>query len=201
MLKRSVLFSLAILIVLSTNANAAAYKVDPNHSTVGFKIRHLFSNVTGRFDKFEGTIDYEPGKPETWKSSGTIEAASINTGVAARDEHLRSADFFDTAQFPQITFKTTKVLESTATTAKLEGLFTMHGVEKPMVLDVDILGEGPDPAGNVHAGFTVKTRLNRKDFGLAWNKALESGQLMVGEEVDITLEIEAILEKTKPAAA
>ena len=201
MLKRSVLFSLAILIVLSTNANAAAYKVDPNHSTVGFKIRHLFSNVTGRFDKFEGTIDYEPGKPETWKSSGTIEAASINTGVAARDEHLRSADFFDAAQFPQITFKTTKVLESTATTAKLEGLFTMHGVEKPMVLDVDILGEGPDPAGNVHAGFTVKTRLNRKDFGLAWNKALESGQLMVGEEVDITLEIEAILEKTKPAAA
>lgn len=200
MLNKIKILIITMMFAVTANASAATYKVDPNHTTVGFKIRHLFSNVTGRFDKFEGTIDYEPGMPETWKSSGTIEAASINTGVAARDEHLRSADFFDTAQFPQIAFKTTKVLESTATTAKLEGLFTMHGVEKPIVLDVDILGEGPDPAGNVHAGFTVKTRLNRKDYGLVWNKALETGQLMVGEEVDITLEIEAILEKTKPAA-
>jgi polyisoprenoid-binding protein YceI len=179
---------------VSHSVMAATYKVDPDHSTVSFKIRHVFTHVEGWFTQFDGTIDYEPGKPETWKTSGTIQAASIDTRVDKRDTHLRSADFFDVEKYPTITFKSTKVSEATATGAKLEGLLTIHGVEKPVVLNVEIHGVGKDPWGNVRAGFTATTRINRKDFGLTWNEVLETGQVLVGEEVDITLEAEGILQ-------
>ena len=174
---------------------AAVYKVDPDHTTVSFKVRHLFSKVQGLFNKFEGTVDYEPGKPETWKTSGTIEAASINTNVPERDKHLRSTDFFDVEKYPTISFKSTKVTNATETNAKLEGLLTIHGVEKPVVLDLEIHGVGKDPWGNVRAGFTATTKINRKDFGLNWNEALETGGVLVGDEIEITLEIEGILNK------
>ncbi len=189
-----ILFSLLGILVFGHTAQAATYKVDPDHSTVSFKIRHLFSNVQGTFNKFEGTIDYEPGKPDTWKTSGTIDAASINTNVEQRDKHLRSADFFDVEKYPTIIFKSGAVKEATATSAKIEGVFTMHGVEKPVVLDVAIHGVGKDPWGNVRAGFTATTKINRKEFGLNWNEVLETGQLLVGEEVMITLEAEGILQ-------
>ena len=174
---------------------AAVYKVDPDHTTVSFKVRHLFSKVQGLFNKFEGTVDYEPGKPETWKTNGTIEAASINTNVPERDKHLRSADFFDVEKYPAISFKSTKVANATETNAKLEGLLTIHGVEKPVVLDLEIHGVGKDPWGNVRAGFTATTKINRKDFGLNWNEALETGGVLVGDEIEIVLEIEGILNK------
>lgn len=190
---KSMLFAVLGLALAITPVHAAAYKVDADHSSVSFKIKHLFSNVQGNFKKFEGTIDYEPGKPETWKAEGKIDAASINTHHEKRDEHLRSADFFDTAQFPDITFQTTKVTDASGNTAKLEGLLTMHGVEKPIVLDVTIHGVGKDPWGNVRAGFTAVTKINRKDFGINWNQALDTGGLLLGEETEITLEIEAIL--------
>src|SRR3989344_5403193 len=119
-----ILFSLLGILVFGNTAQAATYKVDPDHSTVSFKIRHLFSNVQGTFNKFEGTIDYEPGKPETWKTSGTIDAASINTNVEPRDKHLRSADFFDFEKYPKIIFKSGAVKETAATSAKIEGIFT-----------------------------------------------------------------------------
>src|SRR5258706_9630541 len=105
------LFFLIILVFTSQLSFAAIYDVDPDHSTVSFKIRHLFSKVEGRFQKFQGTFEYEPGKPETWKTSGTIEAVSIDTNVAKRDAHLRSADFFDVEKFPTIDFKSVKVTE------------------------------------------------------------------------------------------
>ncbi len=174
---------------------AAVYNVDINHTTVSFKVRHLFSKVQGLFNQFEGTIDYEPGKPETWKTSGTIDVRSINTSVPKRDDHLRSPDFFDAEKYPTISFKSTKVIKATDTTAKLEGLITMHGVEKPIVLDVEIHGIGKDPWGGTRAGFTATTKINRKDFGLNWNQVLESGGVLVGDEVEITLEIEGVLQK------
>jgi polyisoprenoid-binding protein YceI len=174
---------------------AAVYKVDPDHTTVSFKVRHLFSKVQGLFNKFEGTIDYEPGKPETWKTSGTIDATSINTNVPERDKHLRSADFFDVEKYPTISYKSTKVTNATETSAKLEGFITIHGVEKPITLDLEIRGAGKDPWGNTRAGFTATTKINRKDFGLNWNQALETGGVLVGDEVEITLEIEGILNK------
>lgn len=176
-------------------AFAATYDVDIAHTTVSFKVRHLFSKTQGFFRKFEGVIEYEPGKPESWAASGVIDAASIDTNVEGRDKHLRSPDFFETDKYPTILFRTTGVVSSTETSAKVRGLLTLRGVEKPVELDVQILGVGPDPWGSVRSGFTATTTINRKDFGLTWNKAVETGQLMVGEEVEITLEIEGILRK------
>jgi polyisoprenoid-binding protein YceI len=176
-----------------TSVYAATYTIDTDHSSVAFKIRHLFSQVQGNFNVFEGTVDYEPGKPETWKASGVVQAASIDTRVKERDKHLRSGDFFDVEKFTTVEFKSTGVKDATAMGAKVEGLLKLHGVEKPVVFDVEIHGVGKDPWGNVRAGFTARTRINRKDFGLNWNEALETGQVLVGEEVEITLEIEGIL--------
>lgn len=186
-------FSLSVL--LSQPVFAATYAVDLDHTSVSFKIRHILSNVQGSFRQFEGSVAYEPGKPETWSAQGVIQAASIDTNVEPRDKHLRSADFLDVEKYPTLSFKTTKVLEASETAAKLEGLMTLHGVEKPIVLEVEIHGVAKDPWGNTRASFTVTTSLNRKDYGLTWNKTLEAGQLLVGEEVKITLEVEGILQE------
>ena len=180
------------ILLAAPSAWATTYKIDPDHTTIGFKIRHVFSKVSGTFDQYEGSFDYVPGHPEQWKASTTIQAASINTRVTERDKHLRSKDFFDVEQFPMITFKSTGVSEAAATGAKLNGVLSIHGVEKPVTLDLEIHGEAKDPWGNVRSGFTATTKLNRKDFGLTWNEILESGQVLVGEEVDITLEVEGI---------
>ena len=174
---------------------ATTYTIDPNHTTVAFKIRHLFSYVQGTFNAFEGTVEYEPDKPQLWNATATIQATSIDTRVEKRDQHLRSKDFFDVEQFPTIMFTTTQVTDATPTGAKLHGLLTIHGVEKPVILDLTIHGAGKDPWGNVRAGFTATTTINRKDFGLAWNQVLESGQLLVGEEVEITLDVEAVAQE------
>ena len=190
------LLTLAFLniLLLSQSALAATYKIDIDHSTVSFKIRHLLSNVQGHFRQFEGSFEYDPEKPGTWKANATIQAASIDTNVATRDKHLRSADFFDVEKFPVLSFKSTEITDVTPTNAKLHGLLSVHGVEKLVVLDLEILGVAKDPWGNVIASFTATTKVNRKDFGLTWNKAVETGQLLVGEEVTITLEIAGLLQ-------
>ncbi len=195
-MKRSMILAV-LLAVLAFPARswAATYDVDVDHTTVSFKVKHLFSKVQGQFKKFQGTIEYDPAKPESWAAQGEIDAATIDTNVPERDKHLRSADFFETDKYPVITFKTTKVTEATAEAAKLEGLITIHGVEKLIVLDLQIHGVGKDPWGNVRAGFTATTRIDRKDFGLTWNQALEAGGVLVGDEVDITLEIEGLLKQ------
>ncbi|MBI3321315.1 MAG: YceI family protein [Candidatus Omnitrophica bacterium] len=172
---------------------ATTYTIDQNHTTVSFKIRHLFANVEGVFREFEGRFDYVPGHPEQWQANATIQAASIDTRVADRDTHLRSNDFFDVERYPTITFKTTQVTDATPTSAKLQGLLAIHGVEKPVVLDLTVHGEGKDPWGNIRSGFTATTTIHRKEFGLTWNKALETGQWLVGEEVMITLEVEGVV--------
>lgn len=172
---------------------AATYDIDANHSSVEFKIRHLVSSVRGSFNQFEGTFDYEPGKPQEWKTRAVIQAGSIDTNVAKRDEHLRSSDFFDTAKYPTLIFETTGLSDISAEGAKLKGNLTIHGVTKPVVLDLEIHGLTKDMSGKTRAGFTAITTINRKDFGLIWNKVLEAGQLMVGEEVKITIEVEGVL--------
>lgn len=187
--------------LFTTPAFAASYKVDKDHSTVSFKIKHLFSNVVGTFRDYQGTFEYEPGKPESWSAQGSINAASIDTNVEGRDKHLRNPDFFDVEKFPSIDFKTTKITATGENTATAEGTLTLHGVEKPVQLDVEIHGVGKDPWGNTRAAFTATTKINRKDFGLGWNQALETGQLLVGEEVTITLEIEGLLQDGGAATA
>ena len=171
---------------------ADTYKVDKDHTSVSFKIRHVLSNAQGIFRDFDGVLEFDPAKPETWSANGTIQVKSIDTNVPERDKHLQSKDFFDVAQFPTITFKTTKVSDATKESAKVEGLLTMHGVQKPVVLDVQIHGVAKDPWGNVRAAFTATTKINRKDFGIVYNQVLDQGQLMVGDEVMVTIELEGI---------
>lgn len=174
---------------------AETYQIDPVHSGVTFRIRHLVSKVTGRFDKFQGTFEYVADKPTGLKAGADLEAASINTGVEKRDNHLRAPDFFDVAKCPQLTFKSTKATDAQGNTAKLHGELTMHCVTKPVVLNVEFGGVAKDPWGNQRAGVIATTRLNRKDFGIIWNQALDTGQLVLGDEVEVTLEIEGVAKK------
>lgn len=181
-----------LLAAWGSTAAAATYAIDNDHTTVGFRIRHLFSYVRGQFNEFSGEFVYDPDHPETWKAAATIQAASIDTNVEQRDKHLRSKDFFDVEKFPVITFESTKVTGITPASAKVEGLLTIHGVQKPVALDLQIHGVANDPWGNTRSGLTATVTINRKDFGLTWNETLETGQLLVGEEVEIVLEVEGI---------
>jgi len=191
---RSWLAAAVLLILLPSAGAAVTYKVDPDHTTVAFKVRHLFTYVQGRFDKFEGTIEFDPDKPEVTRVQGSIDAATVNTNVAERDKHLRSEDFFDVAKFPKITFTSTKAaqIDASRKSGKLEGKLTIHGVERPVVLDVTYLGAAKDPWGNQRAGFSARTTINRKDFGLTWNETLETGGVLVGDEIQIEIDAEGM---------
>lgn len=194
MRKPLTMFVCCASLLCSPAAWATTYAIDPNHTTVSFKIRHLFSNTEGVFRQVEGTFEYVPNQLDAWTASATMQAASIDTRVDKRDQHLRSKDFFDVDQYPTITFQSTGASHVSATSAQLHGLLSLHGVERPVVLDLTIHGEGKDPWGTVRSGFTATTKINRKDFGLTWNQTLETGQLLVGEDVDITLEVEGLVE-------
>lgn len=183
------------LLAVNPSAWAATYAIDPDHTTVEFKIRHLFSYVRGTFNAFEGTFVYDPDHPEAWEAQATIQAASIDTRVEQRDNHLRSKDFFHVEQYPTMTFNSTEVTDVTERSAKLHGLLTIHGVTKPVVFDLAIHGVAKDPWGNVRAGFTATTTIDRTEFGLTWNEVLETGQVLVGKEVEITLEVEGIAQE------
>jgi polyisoprenoid-binding protein YceI len=188
-----VLLSLLFAASLAASpAAATSYKVDDAHTSVTFSVRHLFTSVEGRFKTFEGQIEFDPAAPEKTTVKGTIDAASIDTNVQKRDDHLRSPDFFDVAKHPKIEFVSTGVsdVDKTKNTGKIQGNLTMHGVTKPVVLDAQFLGAATDPWGNKKAGFTASTVINRKDFGLGWNQALESGGVLVGDDVTIRLNVE-----------
>jgi len=162
-------------------------------------VRHqMVSNVKGSFDKYTGTVDINDKDITKSKVEVSIDTNSINTNVQKRDEHLRSADFFDVANFPTMTFVSKKVVKAGKDKLKVTGYLTLHGVTKEVVLDV----EGPskesrDPMGKTRSGATASTKINRKDFGLVWNKVLETGGVAVGEEVAISLEIEMIKAQQK----
>lgn len=196
---KRLLTSLSTIIVLSLPAlsSAATWNIDPDHSTVGFKVRHLMiSNVRGSFDKHSGVVDINEKDISKSKVEVTIDTASINTNVPKRDEHLRSADFFDVAKYPTMTFVSKKVVKAGKGKLKVTGDLTLHGVTKEVVLDVEGLSrESKDPYGNIRSGAVAGTKINRKDFGLVWNAALETGGVAVGEEVAINLEIEMIKAK------
>ena len=186
--------STIIALALPTFAFASTWNIDPDHSNVGFKVRHLMvSNVKGSFDKHTGIVEINDKDITKSKVEVSIDTNSINTNVKKRDDHLRSADFFDVAKYPTMTFVSKKVAKSGKDKLKVTGDLTLHGVTKEVVLDV----EGPskeskDPWGNFRKGATATTKINRKDFGLVWNAALETGGVAVGDEITITLEIEMI---------
>jgi polyisoprenoid-binding protein YceI len=197
---------LAVAIALASLVSVASaapltFDIDKVHSQVGFSIRHFFSKVPGQFKDFSGTIVMDPKAPEASSVDVTIQAASLSTDNDARDKHLRSRDFFNTDSLPVLTFKSTKVAASGKDRYKVTGDFTMHGITKSVVLDVEFLGMGEVGAGGqswgTKAGFDAATTLNRTDFGINFNKVLDQGGLMLGEDVAVILHIEASL---KPPA-
>lgn len=172
---------------------STTYVVDATHSTIGFVVRHAgIGKTRGKFNEFESTVvipDLET--PAGATATATIKVASIDTGNSSRDDHLRSGDFFDVEQFPEITFTATGVSGSKENFT-LEGDLTIHGVTKSVALDVEFLGTATDPFGAERIAFEATTSISRKEFGLTWNAALEAGGVLVGDKINITLEIEAI---------
>jgi polyisoprenoid-binding protein YceI len=173
----------------AATAHATSWLIDPNHSSVGFTIRHFFSKVPGAFDKFSGTLEFDPADPAAAKVKVDIDPASIDTKTPKRDDHLRSSDFFDVAKFPTMTFESTKVTKGEGNAFSVEGNLTMHGVTKPVTLAVNFLGSGP-ALGGQRAGFEATTKIDRKEFGIVWNKVVDTGT-MLGDDVDISIGIEA----------
>jgi polyisoprenoid-binding protein YceI len=192
-------FALALTLAATAAFSQDTYNVDRNHTEVGFRVRHFVSKVAGRFDDFSGTIKVVPGKPAESSVDFTIKAASINTANTGRDNHLRSKDFFDVEAFPEITFKSTKVAPVDEDTFNVTGIFTMHGTAKEITIPVDFGGTAKDSRGTEKAGFSLSTKINRKDYGIVWNQTLDSGGMVLGEEVEVTVNIEA--NKQKPSAA
>lgn len=191
-------FTAVFLLVVPALAPASTWNIDPEHSAVEFKVRHLMvSNVKGVFGKVAGVVTVDDKDLTKSSVSATIDTASIDTGVAKRDTHLKSADFLEVDKYPTMTFVSTQIVKSgNAGGFKLIGDLTLHGVTRKVALDVE--GPAPqikDPMGNIRSGASATTKINRKDFGLTWNKVLEAGGVAVGDEVVINIEVELIKAK------
>ena len=191
----------ALLFLAPTLALAAgsSWSVDASHSQVGFSVKHLvISNVRGEFGAYQGKLALDESDVTKSSVEATIDVNSIDTRVADRDTHLKSADFFDVAKYPSITFKSTKVAKAGKDRLKVTGDLTLHGVTKSVVLDVTTSPEVKGMYGETRRGISATTRISRKDFGLTWNKVVEAGPA-VGDEVAIALDLEAV--KDQPRAA
>lgn len=177
-------------------AIAGTYKIDESHTQVSFKIKHLvIATVSGRFNKFSGDFKYDSvaGKVEGLKT--LIETSSVDTNEPDRDKHLKSKEFFDVEKFKNIEFKGKEFSIKEKSSGEVKGDLTIHGVTKPVILKVDFKGEATDPWGNNRLVFEAQTNVNRKDFGLTWNKGLDKGGVMIADDVVINIEGEAILQK------
>jgi polyisoprenoid-binding protein YceI len=173
---------------------AGAYAIDKAHSEVTFQVRHLLTKVRGRFSDFSGAVHLDEEEPGNASVALTIDAASIDTNNTDRDQHLRSDDFFAVATYPTITFESSRVVKTSAETYDVTGTLTIRGVAREIILPVTYLGTANDPWGIARAGFETDLTINRKDFGLSWNAALETGGFLVGDEVRIGVSIQAIPE-------
>jgi len=183
-------FTLALLFV-GTAAGAAQWTIDKAHSSIGFSVRHLvISNVKGTFGDYTGDIEFAPENLEAGKASITVQVTSVDTDDAKRDDHLRSPDFFDVAQYPTMSFTSTKVHGLEGNKFKMTGNLSIRDIIKEVTFDCVFHGVIDDPAGNTKAGFTATATINRQDFDVKWNKTLDAGGVVVGNDVDITLELE-----------
>src|SRR5712692_1332925 len=191
--------TLAAALSLPTSAATSTWQIDPNHSSAQFAVRHLaISTVRGAFTKVSGTVQFDDKDVSKSSVEVTIDAASVDTRVADRDKDLRSDHFFDTAKYPTLTFKSTRVEQVAPGMLKITGDLTIHGTTKQVVLDV----EGPtapvkDPWGNQRAAASATTKINRQDFGVKWNATMDNGGVVVGDEVSITIDVEML--KQAPA--
>jgi polyisoprenoid-binding protein YceI len=172
---------------------ATTWKIDPAHSQIEFSVRHMMiTTVKGRFAGVEGTVHLDEANPAAASVDVRIDAASIDTREAQRDAHLRSADFFDVDRFPHLTFTATRGLERQGGRSTLAGDLTIHGVTRPVVLDVTEEGRGRDPWGGERLGFSATAKIKRSDFGLTWNQTLETGGVLVSDDVRISLDLELV---------
>lgn len=182
--------------VSENTKSAVSWSIDASHTNATFSVRHLMiSNVRGEFQKLSGTVTFDPRKPEALDVRATIDVASISTREEKRDEHLRSADFFDAQNYPTLTF-VSKAAKRTSDGLELTGDLTIRGTTREIVLAVEgITPEHADPWGNVRVGATATTKLKRSDYGMVWNAALEAGGVLVGDEVKIAIDIELVRPK------
>jgi polyisoprenoid-binding protein YceI len=184
------------LVVLGSSATAnEIFKFDQAHSTIGFKVRHMLGSAKGKFTKFNGTIEVDREHPEKSSVVATIQAASIDTANAKRDEHLRTADFFNVAKFPEITFKSRRVKQTGASTGEIMGDFTMHGVTRPITLNVQLLGDPGSAAQSPTTRWRLTTApLKRSEFKLGWSKGVEIVS-MIGDDVAVDIQIQAVRDR------
>ena len=179
----------------------STWNIDAAHTGIHFAVRHMVvSKVRGRFGKYTGTIRLDEGDITRGAVEVAIEASSIDTGVADRDAHLRSADFFDVEKFPELRFRSTRLERVDDTHFRVLGNLSIRDVTREVALDVEYGGQGKDPWGNERLGFVAKTSIDRKDFGLTWNQALETGGILVGDRIDIDLDVQAVRVAAQSAA-
>lgn len=197
MLKRLAL--IAVMVTgMAVSVQAENYVFDRAHSHIGFAVTHLgLSRVKGNFSDFNGNINYDPANPAKSAVEVTIQAASIDTKAESRDKHLKSPDFFAVDSFPTLTFKSTSITPKNEKSFEVNGDLTMRGVTKPVTLTVEMVGAMDDPMMGKRLGFTASGKINRQDFGVAWSKTLDAGGLVVSNEVDLVLEVEAVVPKEK----
>lgn len=194
-MKRFNTILVAALIAAAPVFAAETYNVDASHSEANFKVRHMMSSVTGSFNDFKATVSLDRENPAASSVDFTINTASIDTDNENRDKHLKSADFFEVDKYPTIAFKSTKIAPAGKDSYKVTGNLTIRDVTKVVTLPVTFLGFGKDPWGNERAGFEIETTLNRKDFGLNWNKALDQGGFLLADDVKVTISLEAVKKK------
>ncbi len=191
MRKTAILTALVLVLGFGTVTAQGTYGIDTVHSNVGFKVRHLVSKTGGEFTDFDGTIVADFGNLGASSVKFTIQTASIDTKNEKRDGHLRSADFFDAEKYPEITFTSSKITKIDGDSYAVTGTLTMHGVSKEVILTVDFLGE-MTAMGGTRAGYELTTTINRKDFGISWNRALDAGGFVLGDDVEINVNLEVI---------
>jgi len=191
----SVILVLAFPLIVS----ATTWNIDPDHTNIGFKVKHLMvSNVKGTFEKFTGTVNVDEKDVTKSKIEVSIDTKSVNTNVVKRDDDLRSPNFLDVVKYPVMTFTSKKVAKAGKGKLKVTGDLNLHGVTREVVLDVEgPSAESKDPWGNIRKGASATTKINRKDFGLTWNKTLETGGVLVGDEVQINIEVEMVKAQPK----
>lgn len=179
-----------------------SWKIDNSHSQITFSVRHMMiSNVHGRFENFTGSVNFDPQNPTASSVNVEIDADSINTRDAQRDGHLKSPDFLNAAEFPTLSFKSNRVEQIDDSHGRIYGDLTIRGVTRPVVLDTEYAGTSKSPWGTTSAGFSASTRISRKDWGLEWNVALETGGWLVGDAVNVNIELEIVEQVSQPAQA
>jgi len=184
---------LALASMMCASAFAAEYTLDNSHSSVGFSVKHLMvSNVKGKFKSFDGNFTIDDKTNKITKLEGSADTASVDTDIQKRDDHLRSADFFDAAKYPKMNFTMTKFTPMKNGKAKIAGNLTIKGITKPIVFDAEVSKAVQDPWGGTRVGMALSSTINRKDFGLNWNKTLEAGGFVVGDDIKISVELEGM---------